>query len=129
MNKKIAIVGAGGHGKVVGEIALLNQYKIVNFFDDKENEIKEFPFIISGTLNYLKQNLKDVHPEEKAKKGKRIQPIRTYLPGQIPDRIWTGHLSRSRSFWQICMLGSRTHALARFRSDSASLSGKAQKTH
>jgi hypothetical protein len=28
MNKKIAIIGAGGHGKVVGEIALLNQYKI-----------------------------------------------------------------------------------------------------
>jgi shikimate 5-dehydrogenase len=27
MNKKIAIIGAGGHGKVVGEIALLNEYK------------------------------------------------------------------------------------------------------
>ena len=59
MNKKIAIVGAGGHGKVVGEIALLNQYEIINFFDDKENEIKEFPFTISGNLNYLKEHLED----------------------------------------------------------------------
>ena len=59
MNKKIAIIGAGGHGKVVGEIALLNQYEIINFFDDNENEIKEFPFIIAGNIDYLKQHLKD----------------------------------------------------------------------
>ena len=31
MNKKIAIVGAGGHGKVVGEIALLNHYESIFF--------------------------------------------------------------------------------------------------
>jgi len=59
MNKKIAIIGAGGHGKVVGEIAFLNQYKIIDFFDDKENEIKEFPFTISGGFDYLKEHLKD----------------------------------------------------------------------
>ena len=59
MNKKIAIIGAGGHGKVVGEIALLNQYETINFFDDKESEIKEFPFTISGSLDYLKAHLKD----------------------------------------------------------------------
>ena len=59
MNKKLAIIGAGGHGKVVGEIALLNQYEIITFFDDKENEIKEFPFTISGSLDYLKAHLKN----------------------------------------------------------------------
>ena len=59
MNKKLAIIGAGGHGKVVGEIALLNQYKIIDFFDDKKNEIKEFPFTISGSLNFLKKHLND----------------------------------------------------------------------
>ena len=58
MNKKLAIIGAGGHGKVVGEIALLNQYKIIDFFDDHKNEIKEFPFKIIGNLNQLKNNLK-----------------------------------------------------------------------
>ena len=59
MTKNIAIIGAGGHGKVVGEIALLNQYKVINFFDDKGNDIKKFPFTISGSLDYLKNNLKD----------------------------------------------------------------------
>ena len=59
MNKNIAIIGAGGHGKVVGEIALLNQYKVINFFDDKVNDIKKFPFTIFGSLDYLKDHLKD----------------------------------------------------------------------
>jgi sugar O-acyltransferase (sialic acid O-acetyltransferase NeuD family) len=59
MNKKIAIVGAGGHGKVVGEIAFLNNYEKINFFDDKINEIKSFPFTIFGNLDYLKDHLKN----------------------------------------------------------------------
>ena len=46
MSKKLAIIGAGGHGKVVGEIALLNQYQTIDFFDDRVNEIKEYPFNI-----------------------------------------------------------------------------------
>jgi sugar O-acyltransferase (sialic acid O-acetyltransferase NeuD family) len=59
MNKKIAIIGAGGHGKVIGEIALLCQYEVIDFFDDRYSEIKEFPFTISGSLDYLKAHLKD----------------------------------------------------------------------
>lgn len=59
MNKKIAIIGAGGHGKVIGEIALLNKYKDIHFFDDNINEIKNFPFSIVGNLDQLKNNLKD----------------------------------------------------------------------
>ena len=59
MHKKLAIIGAGGHGKVVGEIALLNEYKVINFFDNKANEIQEFPFTIKGNLDYLKNHLKD----------------------------------------------------------------------
>ena len=59
MNKKLAIIGAGGHGKVVGEIALLNQYDTINFFDDRINEIKNFPFNIIGNLEFLKKSLKN----------------------------------------------------------------------
>ena len=59
MKKKIAIVGAGGHGKVVGEIALLNQYNTIDFFDDKKNEIKNFPFEVIGNLEFLKKSLKN----------------------------------------------------------------------
>ena len=58
MNKKIAIIGAGGHGKVVGEIALLNKYNTVHFFDDQMSQIKNFPFKIIGSMELLKKNQK-----------------------------------------------------------------------
>ena len=59
MNKKIAIIGAGGHGKVIGEIASLNKYETINFFYDRANSIKEFLFTPIKTLEYLNKNLKD----------------------------------------------------------------------
>jgi NDP-sugar pyrophosphorylase family protein len=59
MNKKLAIIGAGGHGKVVGEIALLNKYYAIDFFDDQINIIKKFPFKIVGNIEMLKKNLKN----------------------------------------------------------------------
>tara|TARA_B110000858_G_C17734781_1_gene441946 strand:+ start:145 stop:744 length:600 start_codon:yes stop_codon:yes gene_type:complete len=59
MNKKIAIIGAGGHGKVVGEIALLNQFDTIDFFDDKKDEIKKFPFKIIGNLEELRNRIKN----------------------------------------------------------------------
>ncbi len=60
MSKKIAIIGAGGHGKVVGEIALLNQFKTIDFFDDiVVSNSSEFPFLVLGNLNYLRNNFKN----------------------------------------------------------------------
>ena len=59
MNNKLAIIGAGGHGKVVGEIASLNRYKVINFFDDRAKEIKDFPFSIIDNFDYLTDHLKD----------------------------------------------------------------------
>ena len=59
MNRKIAIIGAGGHGKVVGEIALLNNFNIIDFFDDNVSEIKDYPFKILGDLNNLKKNFRE----------------------------------------------------------------------
>lgn len=59
MNKKLAIIGAGGHGKVIGEIALLNQFDTIDFFDDQINVIKKFPFKILGNIDFLKKNLKN----------------------------------------------------------------------
>ena len=57
MNKKLAILGAGGHGKVLGEIAELNKYDKIEFFDDRVNNIKSFPYIISGNLDLFKKNI------------------------------------------------------------------------
>ena len=59
MNKKIAIIGAGGHGKVIGEIASLNYYETIHFFDDRVMQIKLFPFKIKDTVNNLKNYLKN----------------------------------------------------------------------
>lgn len=59
MTKKLAIIGAGGHGKVVGEIALLNQFDTIDFFDDQKNKTKKFPFKIVGNIDLLKNNLKN----------------------------------------------------------------------
>ncbi len=59
MNRKLAIIGAGGHGKVVGEIALLNQYKNINFFDNRASLIKKFPFTLTGSFDYLKDHIDD----------------------------------------------------------------------
>ena len=57
MNKKLAIIGAGGHGRVVGEIALLNRHKTIHFFDDNVNKIKKYQFKIAGNIDQLRKNL------------------------------------------------------------------------
>jgi len=61
MNKKIAILGAGGHGKVVGEIAILNNFKNIEFFDDAIDikKKKNFPFKIKGNLDDLEKKFKN----------------------------------------------------------------------
>ena len=59
MHNKIAIIGAGGHGKVVGEIALLNQYEVIDFFDDDLGQIDTFPFTIVNKVDQLKEHLND----------------------------------------------------------------------
>jgi sugar O-acyltransferase (sialic acid O-acetyltransferase NeuD family) len=57
MSKKIAILGAGGHGKVVGEIALLNKFKIIHFFDDRVlDSSNKFPFPVMGTFKNIINN-------------------------------------------------------------------------
>jgi len=81
MNNKLAIIGAGGHGKVVGEIALLNHYKFIDFFDDRVKKIKEFPFNIVDTLDYLNEHLEDydaffVAIGDNKKRSKKIELLK-----------------------------------------------------
>ena len=45
MNKKLAIIGAGGHGKVVGEIALLSKYEAIDFLMIMKKILKNFLLI------------------------------------------------------------------------------------
>jgi sugar O-acyltransferase (sialic acid O-acetyltransferase NeuD family) len=53
--KKIAILGAGGHGKVVGDIAFLNGFSEIEFFDDNHLDIKNYPFKIIGELDQFQK--------------------------------------------------------------------------
>lgn len=55
MSKSIAILGAGGHGKVIGEIALMNNFKIIDFFDDNYLNIKDYSFEIKGDINLFRK--------------------------------------------------------------------------
>lgn len=58
MSKNLAILGAGGHGKVVGEIAIFNNYDNIDFFDDThKTKKKNFPFPIIGNSDDLKNKL------------------------------------------------------------------------
>ena len=46
--KKIVIIGASGHGKVIGDIAVRNGYEEIVFLDDNES-IKECAgFLVIG---------------------------------------------------------------------------------
>ena len=56
----IALVGAGGHGKVVAEIAELNGYNKIVFFDDKYPQLEKVgSWPIEGLIENLKQRSKE----------------------------------------------------------------------
>lgn len=49
--QKLAIVGAGGHGKVAADIAELSGWEQIEFFDDHPNPL--YPWSIVGSCNDL----------------------------------------------------------------------------
>lgn len=51
MNKKIVIIGAGGHGKVVANIAKLNRYEEILFLDDGDNKKINGLYPVVGTTS------------------------------------------------------------------------------
>ena len=56
MNSKLIIIGAGGHGKVVAEIAELNNYKDIIFLDDGEQtSVASYPVVgkVKDAINYV----------------------------------------------------------------------------
>ena len=57
MNKKLIILGAGGHGKILDDIALLNGYEEIYFLDD--NYKKEYPYRILGKINTFADYIDD----------------------------------------------------------------------
>ena len=56
MTKKVIIIGAGGHGKVVADIIGLSGDLVAGFLDDKPEAIKNFSFPILGEVNRFKHD-------------------------------------------------------------------------
>lgn len=49
MSKKLVIIGASGHGKVIADIALKNGYEIIGFLDDNDSLKKICGFPVLGS--------------------------------------------------------------------------------
>lgn len=58
--KKLTIIGASGHAKVVAEIALLNGYDYLEFLDDDANKQSCFGFPVVGSLDDIKSVKNDI---------------------------------------------------------------------
>ncbi len=58
-NKKLAIIGAGGHGRVLADIARLNNYRYIVFADDNEKltECGGYPIVckINDVLKFINE--------------------------------------------------------------------------
>ena len=48
--KKLVIIGASGHGKVIADIALKNQYDEIVFLDDDKTITECAGFAVRGTI-------------------------------------------------------------------------------
>lgn len=68
MNKNLVIYGAGGHGMVLEDIALLSSFEEVQFIDDKSNDISPIsietfqnPVVIGIGDNNTRKNISEKH--------------------------------------------------------------------
>ncbi|HDX9632497.1 acetyltransferase [Bacillus cereus] len=60
MKKKILIIGAGGHGKVIADIALkMNKWEYIAFLDDSENAKTSMGIEIIGESTDVSKFIKD----------------------------------------------------------------------
>lgn len=53
MTKKLVIIGASGHGKVIADIALRNGYGIIGFLDDNEKVKTILEFNVIGKIDEI----------------------------------------------------------------------------
>ena len=58
--KRLAIIGAGGHGKVIADIAVLNGYEEIVFLDDNENITECGSYPVIGRCKEAKELTADI---------------------------------------------------------------------
>jgi sugar O-acyltransferase (sialic acid O-acetyltransferase NeuD family) len=60
MKNKLLIIGAGGHGKVVADIALkMNKWKSISFLDDNEDNTTSMGIKVIGTTSGLSKYINE----------------------------------------------------------------------
>ena len=59
MDKKLLIIGAGGHGKVIADIAKLNGYKEIAFLDDDTTKKKNGKYDVINTTAAIDEYIND----------------------------------------------------------------------
>lgn len=59
MHKKLMIIGASGHGKVVADIAKKNGYEEIKFLDDDKNKKRNGIYEVVGTSEDIDKYLND----------------------------------------------------------------------
>lgn len=91
MNKKIVIIGASGHGKVVADLAKLNGYDEILFLDDAESKkecgkyhvvgtsiditkYRDYDFIIAIGNNKIREKISNTLEKENIKQTVLIHP-------------------------------------------------------
>lgn len=57
MKDKLVIIGASGHGKVIADIAKLNEYQEIIFLDDDPTKHKNGPYDVVGTTKDIDKYL------------------------------------------------------------------------
>lgn len=57
---KLIIIGAGGHGKVVADIAIKNQFEVLGFLDDDTSKINNGKYKIIGTVHDMDNISKNI---------------------------------------------------------------------
>lgn len=55
MSKKLMIIGASGHGKVIADIALKNGYEIAGFLDDNDSVKEIIGFPVLGKVSEIEK--------------------------------------------------------------------------
>jgi sugar O-acyltransferase (sialic acid O-acetyltransferase NeuD family) len=61
VNRSLAIVGAGGHGRVVADCAEALGWDRIEFFDDKGGEVASGPWAVVGMVEALFEQVGDYH--------------------------------------------------------------------
>lgn len=101
MNKKLVIIGASGHGKVVADIAKKNGYEYIVFLDDNDSLTECMGYPIIGKSDRVKKYVNDADffvaigdAKIRKKVMRQLQEINASIPALIhPAAVIESHVT------------------------------------